>query len=322
MITTSVNTHPKIEIGIQAGFTLLEMILVLFLIGLMASATLMLTENVEDQAKFDATKQRIEMMRKAIVGDLSRTLNGGPEISGFVADMGRLPACVRELLESQYCIDASGALPVWTVDASTALGYGWRGPYIHVLPEQNGALRFRDGYGNANASDPQNSGWKEYSVSGAEISVTSDGFSIADTSDDYSVAPLVVASDWQVNNVNVNFINLNVSNALPTDTSGADVNLRIYLSGPSHYVMGDDSINTALTIPLAEIPANNHKTYLFNFDSSNVLPIGTHRYAVVCTDGKVFNGNCSSAVDLSLPDDLRTFTVVPRQTITLDWIIQ
>lgn len=82
----------------QTGFTLLELVLVLFLIALMASAALLLTEGVEDQARYDETKRRMELIRKAIVGDPSRTVNGGPEISGFVADMGRLPGCVAELL--------------------------------------------------------------------------------------------------------------------------------------------------------------------------------------------------------------------------------
>mgnify|MGYP000243957607 CR=1 FL=1 len=73
---------------VQDGFTLLEMILVLFLIGLMASATLLLTENIEDQAKYDENKRRMELIRTAIVGQTNRTINGGAEISGFAADMG------------------------------------------------------------------------------------------------------------------------------------------------------------------------------------------------------------------------------------------
>ena len=74
----------------QYGFTLLEMVLVLFLIGLLASAGLLFTEGVEDQAKYDETKRRMELIRKAIIGDATRTINGAPEVSGFAADMGRL----------------------------------------------------------------------------------------------------------------------------------------------------------------------------------------------------------------------------------------
>lgn len=328
MITTtfyydfSIKVQTKAQL--QKGFTLLEMVLVLFLVGLMASATLMLTENVEDQAKYDETKRRMEIMRKAIVGDPTRTVNGGPEINGFVADMGRLPGCVREILEPNYCVDASGALPAWTIDASTGIGSGWRGPYIQVLAEQDNALRFRDGYGNSDAFDAQNSGWKTVDVSGAELTLASDAFDLSSDADDVeAISPaLIVANDWQINRLYINLINQNTSDALPSDALGSDINVRIYLSDPTDYVTGDDNVNTSLTIPVASIPSSSSKRYLFYFDNSNVIPMGMHSYTVVCSDGKVFKGNCSSGVELSLPQDLRTFTFIPRQTMSLDWVIQ
>jgi prepilin-type N-terminal cleavage/methylation domain-containing protein len=168
---------PRRSVGTrrESGFSLLEMLLVLFLIGLMASAGLMLTEGVEDQAKYDETKRRMELMRKAIVGDPTRTVNGSPEISGFVADMGRLPGCIRELLERMDCENIPNDLPVWQKDENTGIWAGWRGPYIAVLPERNGNIRFRDGYGNTGTDvdglagtnpdasdtgeDERNSGW-------------------------------------------------------------------------------------------------------------------------------------------------------------------
>jgi hypothetical protein len=299
------------------------MVLVLFLVGLMASATLMLTENVEDQAKYDETKRRMEIMRKAIVGDPTRTVNGGPEIRGFVADMGRLPSCVREILEPHYCIDASGALAAWTIDTSTGIGSGWRGPYVQVLAERNNELRFRDGYGNSDAFDAQNSGWKIFDVSGAELTLASDAFDLSSDADDVEAisSPLIVANDWQINRLYLNLINQNTSDALPS-AADANINVRIYLSEPTDYVTGDDNVNTSLTIPVASIPPNSSKTYLFYFDSSNVIPMGMHSYAVVCSDGKVFEGDCSAATDLSLPQDLHTVTFIPRQTMSLDWVIQ
>ena len=80
----------KLTVTHQQGFTLLEIVLVLFLLGLMASSTLFLTEGIEDQAKYDETKHRIEMIRIAIIGDTSRTINGRPAIGGFASDVGAL----------------------------------------------------------------------------------------------------------------------------------------------------------------------------------------------------------------------------------------
>ncbi len=329
------NINKTTKHAIQQGFTLLEVVLVLFLVGLMASATLMLTENVEDQAKYDETKRRMEMMRKAIVGDPTRTINGAPEISGFVADMGRLPGCVRELLDAQDCADPANGLTQWNIDVSTGIGSGWRGPYIQVIPEKNGELRFRDGYGNLDSStaiDAKNSGWITYDISGAEMSLASDSFSITDSADDIEANPLVVASDWQINSININFINQNTSDALPT--ADVELLLRVYLSG-SDYDDADDIGNTgSLTFDASNaVPANGgsiQKTFVFN-NLTAIPTIGRRAYAVVCyevppvdpADYVIFDGDCDNPGNtVPTSSDIKHFTVVPRQNVTLDWIIQ
>ena len=189
---------------IQTGFTLLEMVLVLFLISLMASATLFLTENVEDQAKYDETKRRMEIIRQAIVGDPTRKLNCQTEISGFASDMGRLPNCVAELLTAGTASGAEYQSPCdnslitsWTEDSATEIWFGWNGPYIQVLPERDGRLRFRDGYNNFDATqsvDAINSGWNwgvydSSSALNALVRIRSAGInSLFDDTDDYPSA--------------------------------------------------------------------------------------------------------------------------------------
>ncbi len=323
------------------GFSLLEMLLVLFLIGLMASAGLMLTEGVEDQAKYDETKRRMEMMRRAIVGDPTRTVNGGPEISGFVADMGRLPGCVAELLQlgaektpatdprtfSSPC-DNTVTLTEWHIDADTGIASGWRGPYIQILPERNGALRFRDGYGNSDASDAQNSGWA-YAVSGAVVSLASETFDPVDSGDDMTAAQLVVGSDWQINSISVNFVNQNASNAMPD--SDVDLNLRVYLSTLDEYVTGDDGLTSSLTISAGDIPVSDERSNTFSFDDSNAIPMGRRGYAVVCHEVPagnpdsyvIFDGDCDKDNNPTPTSaNIRGFSAVPRHNLTLDWIIK
>lgn len=327
----------NIKHTLQSGFTLLEMVLVLFLIGLMASATLMLTENIEDQAKYDETKRRMEMMRKAIVGDPTRTVNGSPEISGFVVDMGRLPFCVAELLElatemspatdpktyDSPCVGAP-TITIWNSDVSTGLGFGWRGPYIQVLPERNGDLRFRDGYGNSDSStalDAQYSGWIDYDISNAEISVSSDSFDLSISSDDITAPSLIVASDWQINSIIVNLISQNISDALPIDASGADVMLRIFITDVSGAIDGGDgNSSTFHNIDSASIVAGNSVPYTFTFDE---VPIGNHGYVLVCDNSGsiyIFDGACTNSI--SYPDDIKPFTVAPRQNTIINWIIE
>ena len=296
------------------GFTLLEVVLVLFLMGLVASAGLMLTENVEDQAKYDETRQRMLMMRQAIIGNSTRTLNGRPEIGGFVADMKRLPGCVRELLSSEDC--DGNALALWARDASTGVGAGWRGPYLYVSPESDGQRYFRDAYGNSDASDAINSGW-DYQLSGEKIGLSSKGLDgVSGTGDDVSDAELIMAADWQINSIQIRFVN-NSSTALPSSAEG--VKLRVILSNK------DDKLDSSNTVSFASgaIPSSGSVVKIFNFDASNAVPLGSHGYLLFCTtntSGAIFDGGCTQ--DIAYPDDVRYFTVAPHANHTLDWVIQ
>lgn len=154
------------------GFSLLELMLVLFILGLLATTALVLTEGSDDQARYDETKRRLERIKHAIVGDPTRTVNGSPEISGYVADMGRLPGCLKELLVQETC--AGAALPGWQPDAVSGIWAGWRGPYVHYLPERDGPA-LRDGWGNPDQADPDpNYGWtyQLYDAAGNETGDT------------------------------------------------------------------------------------------------------------------------------------------------------
>jgi hypothetical protein len=288
----------------------------------MASATLFLTENVDSQAKYDETKRRMKIIRQAIVGDPTRRLNGQTEISGFAADMGRLPGCLRELVEPKHCIDASGALAAWTIDANTGLGSGWRGPYIKVTPESDGALRFRDGFfntatdnadlsgSNQDASDTgddeKNHGWTWalYDDSDTETTdsslaesirlqsygVSSDGTEKYPTGALATIEPLVFASDFQSQLINWDSFVMSFDNkSSPSSiiTIPAD-SLRIKLSYPI-----DGSIN--------EWPDNaadrDNSDYLSDTFPSSTLYISNGVYAVSTSDtvtvplGSVLNNN-------------------------------
>ncbi len=318
-----------------AGFTLLEMVLVLFLMALVASAGLMLTEGVEDQAKYDETKRRMEMIRKAIVGDPTRTVNGSPEISGFVADMGRLPGCLAELLELgaekipetdpktyESPCDDSVTLTEWHVDNDTGIGSDWRGPYIAVLPERSGNLRFRDGYGNSDANDTLNSGWA-FLVTSNEISLTSAGFDAVSTDDDVRADKLVVESDWQVTDINVTFKNKSVGDLPGNDE---ELVLRVYLGDSTNYVDGGDGTNDYFTLFGDAVAANSS---ISHFSTDATIPLGRRGYAIVCHDSSepdsdnfvLFDGDCDSGNGVPGNNDIRKFIAVPRQNINLEWII-
>lgn len=155
----------------QSGFTLLELLLVVFLLGVLAMTSFAVVQDGDDQQRFDATKTYYQLIKKAIIGDPTLTLNGETDVSGFVADIGRLPNCLRELVEISGCDGVVGLntntglnddLPAWAQDSESQVWSGWRGPYLQGIPESGFGLAFRDGWknqGGATNPDLSNYGW-------------------------------------------------------------------------------------------------------------------------------------------------------------------
>ncbi|MDP3054515.1 MAG: prepilin-type N-terminal cleavage/methylation domain-containing protein [Methylobacter sp.] len=164
------------------GFTLVELTVVLLLITLLASVAVRETAELGFQTRYEQTKDRLEMIRQAILGNPRQIINGQQAVSGFVADMGRLPNNLRELLAQ--CSDGAsptqgdcttnggtwvsswgvvgkcvaGASITYTLQSDCPitstwtslpanLNIGWRGPYINISgnPADNDA--FTDGWG-------------------------------------------------------------------------------------------------------------------------------------------------------------------------------
>jgi prepilin-type N-terminal cleavage/methylation domain-containing protein len=84
-----------------AGFTLIEMMVVLTVMAITMTVLLQASSGRQDQVRYNQTVERYDRIKKAIV-DVSN-LNGIPMVSGFAADMGRLPMNLHELMEPQLC---------------------------------------------------------------------------------------------------------------------------------------------------------------------------------------------------------------------------
>ena len=84
--------------GTQAGFSLLEMLIAVGILSAAAYVALDTVESDQGQLRYDLTEQRLKTIRRAIVGEPGLSANGAPVISGFVADVGRLPECLEALV--------------------------------------------------------------------------------------------------------------------------------------------------------------------------------------------------------------------------------
>lgn len=84
------------------GFTLIELLVVIGILSVMATIALNDVTGTVGQQSFDQTVYKMKNIRRAILGK-DKIVNGELVLEGFVADMGRLPNNLSELLNQQYC---------------------------------------------------------------------------------------------------------------------------------------------------------------------------------------------------------------------------
>jgi general secretion pathway protein G len=100
-----------------AGFTLIEVIVVIAVISILAAMAVPYAVKILDQSREEATKKQMEEIHRAIMGDPK-----GPT-AGYLGDRGVLPANLSMLNTP------------WTPGPTTGtLGvkYGWYGPYVKI----------------------------------------------------------------------------------------------------------------------------------------------------------------------------------------------
>jgi general secretion pathway protein G len=105
----------------DAGFTLIEIVIILAVLTILATAiTPAILQQVMD-TKIEATRKEAKALHEAMVGRADV-----PGSYGFVGDMGRLPTTFEELKTPL----ANAHL--FTTATFRNVGMGWKGPYINV----------------------------------------------------------------------------------------------------------------------------------------------------------------------------------------------
>jgi len=126
----------------HSGLTLIEILVVLFFMGLFLSMTSRLLTGVDNQKRFDETRKRMMKIRKAILGPPGAYVNGVRQFMGYASDMGGLPELNRD--GQPEALWKQGDLPQWEYKGNSKSWMGWRGPYIEK-PFDN---VLKDGWGN------------------------------------------------------------------------------------------------------------------------------------------------------------------------------
>jgi len=125
-----------------SGFTMMELIIVISIIGILASLGLKAFDNVILNMKFESTIHEMEELKIAIVGDPWAIQNDVRASFGYFGDMGSLPSSLTQLI-------TKGAQSALQVDATLDMVYGWNGPYLRTTFTQDANGNLTDGFGNS-----------------------------------------------------------------------------------------------------------------------------------------------------------------------------
>jgi prepilin-type N-terminal cleavage/methylation domain-containing protein len=128
-------------IGLQRGFTLVEMLVVLVIIGVMGTVAVGLYNNQEDDGR-EKTLAIMDTIKMAILGDDAAPLVLGVAVSGYVQDMGELPPLNKD--RQPEALWHRGGRPLRRYNKEARIWVGWNGPYLE--PPESGHLT--DGWGN------------------------------------------------------------------------------------------------------------------------------------------------------------------------------
>ena len=327
----------------HAGFTLLELLAVVAILSAVAYIAVDGLEGDTNQRRFDDTRNRISFIRSAIVGDAERTVNGQPIVSGFVADVGRLPDCVRALMEIEGDCDndtlADANTPTaYAADATSGISSGWRGPYLSTFRELDGDIALRDGWGNEDTANPQNYGWSRFDDSGNDLIVQSLGADLAPNPTDTAPylaqdifsrdfppspdatptdppAPFIEADDYLLD---ISTVPVVLRNGTASDTPSFDLEVCLTI----YYPNGTGGVTAVQSAPFTQtslvVPAFSEITVNFAFPAAGVqeIPWGIRAMQLFEAPG----GICSTTAYNGHTPQL--VTVLPRAALPIiSWTV-
>ena len=293
----------------QSGFTLLETLLVVAVLGVVILGSFSLSTSQNQGQRFDDSSDRLRQLKESTIGRVEAQYEADQLLTGFVPDLGRLPNNIRELL-------SQGDLPTWTYDETADQWSGWRGPYLTRFDYQSGLPIFTDGWGYL--GDTNNFGWRfevDHSLGTLLVqSYGADGTSGGSGYDlDYPTnAYLVTTPDAFVDLANWR-ISVSITNpaggggsALPAED--ATVRVRLYYpqdgaldwpeTWPPSSLERDESpyISLAQLIESGSVADGESELIEFDFGADTKrVPIGIRTLGLVSDDDGAVFGNTTQA---------------------------
>ncbi|MFZ1685645.1 MAG: prepilin-type N-terminal cleavage/methylation domain-containing protein [Candidatus Zixiibacteriota bacterium] len=117
----------------QAGFTLIELVIVIVAMGILAAFAIPKFADMTTSSKITATKDEMILLKKSIIGNPAAVAGGEYVDRGFEGDIGYPPSRLQDLAVRPESIPAYNKLT----------RIGWNGPYI----DSSGSQYLKDAWG-------------------------------------------------------------------------------------------------------------------------------------------------------------------------------
>jgi type II secretory pathway pseudopilin PulG len=203
--------------------TLVELLVVLAILALLTTMAITSSDVVLGQGRYDATVRSLQEIQDAVLGPTNaRQPDGAVVVSGFLADVGRLPLSLAELWSKPNGLAAFAIRPA--SDTDVRVGSGWRGPYLR-LPI--GVESLYDGWGNSYQVSTDANGWIT-----AVTSLGADGQSGG--SENYDADLSVTLNQQATITISGNVYVLDANGQRQNPTSGTAVKVVLYGPNPDN----------------------------------------------------------------------------------------
>ncbi len=190
----------------QKGMTLVELLVVIFILAALAGTTVSLVGVIDDRERHTMTTKRLGEIRAATLGPDIIAPNGNYMTGGFLQDMGYLPRSDEDLMKRPSGVSERAYSEDWRT------WYGWAGPYISAPPlrKDDTTQKPYDGWGN------DFYGWPTGGAQpGDDFAVRSHGADTGEAGDDipHSSQPLIRGNEWvaDIGEIRATIINMSSS---------------------------------------------------------------------------------------------------------------